>query len=209
MSKKTLALIGGLFIITAILIYMAVSPNKGITPTSIISRPSPAAVASSMLTLSPNPLVLSSQSGSVNVDLNSGTNRVTGVQLELQYDPKVLTNIEVTPGTFFDNPVVLSKNIDPVKGLISYMIAIQPINGTPKKGAGTVATITFQAQGNPGQTSEIKFREKTAVSAFTDTGAAIPSSVLKTDKGTIIQFTFPEEVVNTPIPTQPPTQVQQ
>lgn len=202
MSKKTLALIGGLFIVTAILIYMAVSPNKGVVPTPLISRPTPAPVASSTLTLSPNPLTLSSQSGSVNVDLNSGVNRVTGVQLELQYDPNVLTNVDVNPGTFFDNPLVLSKNIDTEKGLISYMIAIQPINGSPKKGTGTVATIIFNAQGAPGQTSEIKFREKTAVSAFTDTGAAIPSSVLKTDTGTIIQFTFPEEVVNTPIPRQ-------
>ena|ERR1035437_2090897 len=60
----------------------------------------------------------------VDVAIDSGQDNVTAVQLELSYNPKALTNVDIAPGTFFNNPNILLKKIDPVNGRITYALGV-------------------------------------------------------------------------------------
>lgn len=173
MSKRTLALIIILVIITGVLVALAVTPEKKTeTPQAIVPTPTPA--AQTALAFSPNPLTIASPSATVDVVVDTQTNPVTAVQLELSYDPKVITSIDVKPGSFFTNPAELLKTIDTKEGKISYALGILP-SDNPKKGQGVAATITFRTNLKVGQSTQIAFLPKTLVTA-----SGITSSVLKT-----------------------------
>src|SRR3989338_3897524 len=114
MSKKTLALIIGLSIVTSLLVYIAVSqksPSNQQNLTSYVpAKPSPTpSPLTTTLSFSPNPIFLSSQSAQIlDVVVNSNGSKITGVQLELTYDPKVVTITDVSsPKTdgFIKNPM--------------------------------------------------------------------------------------------------------
>lgn len=172
MSKRTLALIIILVVITGVLVALAVTPEKKPVTPSIIPTPTPA--AQTALAFSPNPLTIASPSATVDVLVDTQTNPVTAVQLELSYDPKVITSVDVQPGSFFTNPAELLKTIDTKEGKISYALGILP-SDNPKKGQGVVATITFRTSLAAGQATQISFLPKTLVTA-----SGIASSVLKT-----------------------------
>ncbi len=182
MSKRTIGLIAVLIVVTGVLLAIAVSPQKQTQPklTPIVATPTPA--MQSILMLSPNPLIVSSSSAKVDVNIDTKENLATAVQLEFAFDPKLITNIEITPSTFFENPVVLIKNIDMENGKISYAVGISPV-GVAKKGIGTVATITFDLNMKPGEKTEITPLPKTMITA-----KDVPSSVLKQASGTTITF---------------------
>ncbi|RJQ36304.1 hypothetical protein C4559_05390 [Candidatus Microgenomates bacterium] len=183
MSKRTLALIIGLIVVTAVLLAIALSPEKP-QENQPISQKTPivtkAPVVQTNLFFTPSPLIVSSSSGSINVNINTGENKATAVQLELTYDPKALTNIDIKPGNYFENPIVLLKNVDDKNGRITYAIAISP-TGAPKKGEGIVATITFTSLLGPGQKTEITPLPKTMATATGET-----MSVLKKVSGATI-----------------------
>lgn len=172
MSKRTLALIIVLIIVTSILVALAVTPQKPSAPLTVAPTPTPA--AQTALTFSPNPLTIASASATVDVLVDTQTNGVTAVQLELSYDPKVITSIDIKPGSFFSNPAELLKTIDAKEGKISYALGILP-SDVAKKGQGIVATITLRTTLAVGQPTQISFLPKTLVTA-----SGITSSVLKT-----------------------------
>lgn len=121
--------------------------------------------AHTTLSLSSNPKLLSS-SYTDEVTIDTGANVVTGVQLELSYDPKVLTAVDVTPGTFFENSNVLIKKVDTVNGRITYALGVA-LGEKGKSGKGVIASLHFALI--PGQTqpvtTTITFLPKTQVSA--------------------------------------------
>ena len=97
--------------------------------------------------------------------MDTGSNNVNAVQLELAYDPQALTNVTVAPGDFFTQPNTLLNSLDTVDGRISYATTEQ-INLPAKSGIGTVAIISFDiAQGFTGKKTTISFLPKTAVAA--------------------------------------------
>lgn len=108
---------------------------------------------------------------SIPINIETGKNKVTAVQLELQFDPKVLTNIAVVPGSFFTKPEVLLEQIDEKTGRITYAFGIG-LTGQGVAGQGTVATLNFGTKaalnaakvGTPQQTT-ILFLPKTLVTA--------------------------------------------
>lgn len=186
MSKKTLILILILLFITSGLLVAAFVPNKpGVTSTTIAPPltspiPTPTSAAQTVLSFSPNPLVIASRSGSLNLAIDTGKNNVTAVQLELLYDPKNLTNVAVLPGTFFEDPITLIKNVDSKIGKITYVLATAP-NSKAQTGKGTIAQLNFDTTLVSGQKTTITFSKKTLVTA-----EKIPTSVLKsTDSATI------------------------
>lgn len=133
------------------------------------------------LAFSPNPQTIASQSGSINIVIDTGTNAVTAVQLELSYDPAVIQSIDIAPGTFFPDAIVFLKNINTTTGKISYVLAISP-TGKAKMGNGAVATINFTTNPAGGGQTQITFTQKTLVTA-----EGVQTSVLKTSTpGTII-----------------------
>jgi len=194
MSKRTLGLIVFLFIITAGLIYIAVSPkNTSKENTAPTTRIIPAPIPQTKISISPNPFTASSPSGSLEINIDTGKNNVTAVQIELSFDPKTLTKVTLTPGGFFENPMVLINDVDYKNGKISYAIGISP-SGTPKTGKGVVAKIEFTADPQDAVSTKINFMPKTLVTASEAT-----TSVLKEALGTEIIFAR-TTIINTSAP---------
>lgn len=177
MTSKTTILIAVLFLITCGLLYLAITTTPGTKKVAPSPTPTPMSVnAKTSLSLTTASASESSPSASgsgqakiagytVAVVVDS-TNKVNGAQIELSYDPKALTNITLTPGTFFKQPNTLLKNIDAANGRISYALAEQ-VDLPGKSGHGTVALISFDLTpaAKAGETTKITILPKSAVSA--------------------------------------------
>ncbi len=203
MSKKTIALIIVLLIVAGGLFALAFMPQKKGTPTIAppLTAPAPTPVAQTTLLLTPNPLVIASQSASLNVSIDTGTNNATAVQIELSYNPEQVTAIDITPGTFFDNAITLLKNIDQKNGKLSFALATAP-TAKAIKGTGTVATISFTTAIASGGKTDITFSPKSLVTA-----EKILTSVLKSATGSTIFYVQQQGSGQAPIgPAKPGTQ---
>ncbi|OGH21514.1 MAG: hypothetical protein A2958_02175 [Candidatus Levybacteria bacterium RIFCSPLOWO2_01_FULL_38_13] len=184
MHKRTLILILVLIGITAVLLAIALTPKQNpVTPpqkpseqnlslAQTILRISPPVSAIQTSTVSASPLYSSE------VTIQTGGNKVTGVQLELSYDIAYIANFDIEPGPFFKNAGELIKKIDPQKGTVSYAITV-PLSEGGVTGGGTVAVISFRQIGTPGEFAKINFLPKTQVASETT-----DKSVLKTAIGT-------------------------
>jgi hypothetical protein len=176
MSKRTLFLIFALFIITSVLLVMALYQPQAPKTTQIVT-PTKEPVAQTTLAFG-SPVVATSSSVttlnySLPININTSKNKVTAVQLELQYDPAILTNVAVTPGSFFAKPQVLLNQIDVKTGRISYAFGIG-INDQGVAGKGVAANLTFSAKSKTPEKTAILFLPKTLVTA-----QGISVSVLK------------------------------
>lgn len=188
MSKKTLILIITLTAVASLLIAVALLPKKkAVTPppppptSSAAQTTEPTVTPETTLTLSPN-----LSTSSVDVNINTGTNNVTAVQLELTYDPQLLTDVDISAPSkevsFFKNSITLIKKIDQEKGKIIFAIGISP-TGAPVKGSGIVAVVKFTKASPTVKTANISFLPQTLVTAD---GA--PNSVLKSTTDATITF---------------------
>lgn len=186
MPRKTLALISGLVLVTVVLFIVAVRTNNQTAqpqPSPAPVAQEPASQAHSVLNLSPNPVTVQpGQPGSVEVNIDTSDNDVTAVQLELAYDPTVITNVKVTPGPLFSNPVVLINKNDTQAGRFTYAYGISP-NSSPIKGTGSVATITFTAKNVAGKQAQLALLPTTLVTA-----RGVAASVLKEATGTLVNI---------------------
>lgn len=198
MSKRTLFLIFALFIIALALLMMALyQPSAVKTDQTTTMTKEPA--AQTILSFG-NPSIATSSSEILNyslpINISTGKNKVTAVQLELQYDPRILTNVTVVSGPFFTNPEILLNQIDFKAGRISYAFGV----GLEEEGIigqGTVATLNFSINESAEETA-ILFLPKTLVTA-----EGISESVLKQSlgqfnvgKNTITQVTPPAAKTN-------------
>jgi len=149
--KKTTILITILAIITILLVFLAIKNQPGeskkkITSNSTQNQPEKTVV----LYFSPSYIDISTSSALTSIDLmvDTTTGFTTGIQAELAYDPKEITNVTLTPtqddnSLFGNNPFVLLNNVDNELGRISYAIAISPTDQAIQ-GKGKIATLTFQ-----------------------------------------------------------------
>ncbi len=124
-------------------------------------------------TLSMTSAVTSAHAGqtiSVNVLIGYQDIKPTLVQLELAYDPSILTALEILPGVYFTKPVVALQNISLNTGRISYALRcpLQQNRTTTtdcaNSGTNNLATVMFQV--NPYTTKSqttISFLPKTLV----------------------------------------------
>jgi hypothetical protein len=167
MSKRTLFLIFALFLIAFVLLMLTVYQPQALKTTqeTVIKEP----IAQTTLSFG-NPSIATSSSISTTnyslpINIQSGKNKVTAVQLELQYDPKILTKVAVIPGSFFAIPEVLLNQIDTETGRISYAFGAK-LTDPGVVGKGIVANLTFSvtAPGIPEKTAII-FLPKTLVTA--------------------------------------------
>ncbi len=185
--NKTVLLVIGLVILTAVLLAISLY-SKGSSPFPVITKQDQDKdFAHTSLSLSEEPRS-SSLSGVYEVDvlIDSEDNQVTGVQLELSYDPKVLGKVDIKPGSFLSNPVVILKKIDTTNGRITYMLGSQ-LGDAGVKGKGTVAVISFSKTGD--NETFIDFLPQTLVTA-----QGLDQSVLKeTVSGVIGNLQFLEE----------------
>lgn len=164
-AKKTYLLILVLALIVVGLLAVAFLPKPG-APSNTISNSTPSPLQTS-LTIDSNPVQSKTNPSKFTeeVAIDSGQNSVTAVQLELTYDPKALTNVDIVPGDFFTNPNVLLKKIDPSTGRITYAIGV-PLGQKGVTGKKNVAEISFSiVLGYETKPISINFEPKTSVSA--------------------------------------------
>lgn len=168
MSKKTLALIIFLFLITCTLLYFALKTPTYQNQQVAGPTPTPLSVnAHTQLTLQPASATESSQVAqhTLAVVMATGNNKVNSIQIELAYDPQALTNVAIKPGSFFTQPTALINNVNTTDGRISYALAEQ-MTLSGKSGQGTVALVTFNVSPTfTGKSTTISFLPKTAVAA--------------------------------------------
>jgi hypothetical protein len=176
MSKRTLFLIFALFLITFVLLILAFyQPSNTKTvqkTTATVEQSAGQTVLSFENPSASTPSSVFALNYSLPVTISTGENKVTAVQLELQYDPNILINIEVVPGPFFANPQILLNQIDIKAGRISYALGIGQ-NEKATTGSGTVANITFSVESKIPEKTAIIFLPKTLVTAEGINGSAL------------------------------------
>lgn len=179
MPKRTLYLIIVLFLVALGLMFVAQSTPypKPLQPNNIVSIPTPA-VPQTVLLFDEISMATNSASYSIPIIINTGRNLVTGAQLELFFDPKIITNVSIQQGNFFLKPVVLLNNIDKESGRISYALGISP-EDSGREGEGIVATLTFKTNVLSPTPTTISFLPKTLVTA-----EGVEQSVLKSTRPT-------------------------
>lgn len=189
-SKRTLALILVLLAITGGLLYLALKEEQP-TGQQKTGQQTGEMLSPAHTTLSfspPSPSTSAKQSTSILI--NSNSNKVTVVQLNLGYDPQILSNVLIKPGTYFSNPTILFNNIDKVNGRITYDIAISPTD-KQASGSGTVATISYSILPAAAATTKINFLPKTEA-----TQQGISGSILKA--ATDLTIAIPETLQLSP-----------
>lgn len=132
----------------------------------------------------------------VNVDIDTGENTVSAVDLEVDYDPAKLEGLSMTAGTYL--PVVLSAG-QVGTGKAKIILGSQPTD--PKQGTGTLATIEFKAIGDNTST-EIFVSENTKVAAIGEGG----NNVLAGRNPSTVTIGAPASIEPTASPTALPTQ---
>jgi hypothetical protein len=203
MPKKTTILIVILAIITGILIVVAIRSdqtqefgkklmtNGAATATPVVIRPYASLYFSTPLI----DITRGTTAQAVDIMVDAKDKSVAGAQVELTYDPTVITNVTLTPlvpNQFFGkNPIVLINSVDKTQGRISYAISIS-LNDSEKTGRGSIGQLSFTVNKFSGVPStRITFLPKSAV-----TTQATKFSVLDT--------TTPLQIVLAPSATATP-----
>ncbi len=173
-QNQTPLLITLLTVLTGFLVIIAIAPKRP----SVVPPP-----AEKKQIVTPAHTVLSfenasSSSGafqSVNIVADSSDNKVTGVQIELAFDPTLVSNVSITPGIFIKNPVELLKKVDYTAGRITYVLGV-PIGGAGVQGKGVVAILNYTEASAKGKVVEIKFLPKSLVAIEGFSGTALKST---------------------------------
>lgn len=186
-SRRTFVLIAVLALVTLFLLILALAPSLKLnlkttpTPTPYVSP------AHTVLKIN-LPVASTSSTWTSDISIDTGSNKIAAVDLEILYGPKAITQVDIKPGTFFKDPVILNKKINPAKGTISYVLGVG-LGQKAVSGKGTLATITFsKVTGATGQTGLV-FLSGTGVSA---SGEIV--SVLKTVTNAVFPLTSPTPV---------------
>jgi len=183
---KTLGLIIFLALITGLLVYIALLPQKGLQENPSTQEVSKENEAEEDTILSIEPAEGNTNRNRVyNVNIDTGKNKVTGVQLELSYDPSVLRNVEISSLDFLPESIELLNNIDVNNGRISFALTLPP-DENAVSGIGSIAQIKFNVSSQSAFPTFIEFMPKTEVSAQN-----ITSSVLKEAFDAVIDFIIP------------------
>lgn len=98
----------------------------------------------------------------VNVNVNTGGNQITSVDLVLNFDPAILEVINIIPGTFLPSPTEIQKNINNATGSITYSFYTTRENA--KSGEGVLAVISLK--GKAAGISALTFSPQTVISAL-------------------------------------------
>lgn len=178
MPKKTTLLIVILTVLTGALIYLAIKSDKTHlnqlsdslkqkiqnTPAQkMVEKTTTVYFANSNLTVAPNTYTPQT----VDLMVNSGKSSLTGVQVELSFDPQIIGNISVASPTDTDSffgpssdYFVLFKEVDLQAGKLTYAIAITP-QTKAKQGVGKVGTLTFTLKNTTKLPTQIAFTSHT------------------------------------------------
>jgi hypothetical protein len=150
MSKTTIFLFALFLILIGLLLFVLSNKNQNpiIAP---FTKPQILQSSISDLSLSlstSSQIVTSAQTMSVAVIIHNPTPHPSIVQIELGYNPQIMTVDSITPGTFFTNPTTALQNVDPTTGRISYALHCPTLSTNIDSDcvnphSSTVAIITF------------------------------------------------------------------
>ncbi len=182
MSVKTVVLIVILALVAGVLVFLALpSKQTNLLPKLITKQ----AVNPADTTLSIDKAVkIEGTTYSSVVSIDTGKNNVNAVQLELAYDPNVVTNVKVTPLNFLPQATELLNKIDSKNGRISYALGVSP--GQKRvNGKGNLLKITYTITQSSVSTS-FNFLPKTDVA-----GDQTATSLLKSTSNGVIDVESP------------------
>lgn len=203
MPKRTTFLIIILAAVAVGLILLAVNSSKSLPPASptMNVQPTPTKKPVEKTTIIYfAPSVLSSPNASssplsADIMVDTGKDVVSGVQIELAYDPKILTNVAIIPTTSKSegpslfgptNGTILFNSVNQAAGRASFAIGLTP-SAAPVGGIGKIATLSFYVNKIPGISStSVSFVNRTMV--LKEGGR---ESVLKTTTPLTIQLVSP------------------
>lgn len=146
--NKTLLLVVGLIILTVILLVITLTVKRSSLPSfSNDEAANMQNIAHTTVTISDDVRVAST-AGTYQTDVivEPNGNKVTGIQLDLTYDPAVITVTDIQPGSFFANPTVLDKTIDTNTGKVSFTVGTS-FGTDPITENGPAAILTFKKVG--------------------------------------------------------------
>ena len=191
MPKKTTILIIVLLLFTAGLIYIAVRTEQQVPPEIIEETLTEEELTDLIPTINPqtqisfNPSVLNTINNpqteyTVDVTVNTNGQAISGIQLELSYDPIILLNVTVTAAEsnlFGTNPAVLINSVDQELGRISYARALGGLDSEEVSGNGNIASITFRANSALTQNTQISILPKTTVRSLRSTNSLLQNAL--------------------------------
>lgn len=203
LPRKTLLLIGILATLAVVLVASAIwlSANKPeVFPPLSQTTPTPNVPKTALLEFSPssiNMVNLPNSPVTINIMAGSDTQKITGVQTEIVYDPAVVTNVKLLPPTadtalFKAGSLQLFNSNDPVKGVLSYAVAIN-LDGTGVTGTGSIGQLSFTVIKGTVPTTAITFGGNTIV-----TSEGVQGSILKTSTPLTIQIAAPTATSSSP-----------
>jgi hypothetical protein len=185
--NKTWILVAILVIITGILLIVSLS-SKSVFKEPSKPTPEKENFVKSTLMVSED-IKVGTQSGTYVVDIiaKPNGNKITVAQLEMSYDPKILRNIDINPGSFFQNPTVLAKKIDSTNGTIKFWIANPPSQpGVTTE--GPIAIVTFSK--SVSAPTPLNFMPKSSLSA-SGTDQSVLKEAVSGNIGTLPAFENP------------------
>ena len=143
MAPITLLIVATVLALGAVLVTQNTVKNK-VAPLPTASTPVSSTLEKVQADLNLKPEFSSVKVGdeiSFTVTIDSHNLGVSGIQSEFNYDPKVLSIEAIEPGPFLNQPVVITKTIDPAQGKISYAL----ISLKYSTGVGPLFTIKARA----------------------------------------------------------------
>lgn len=188
---KTLVLIGALITLTVLLLGVAIwaggKNNKSATTTAV---PVPTVVKTASVSFLPANLDLSlptTSSATVNIVTNTNGSPITGAQVDITYDPTVITNVKLLPpevgSALFGsvgNYITLFSDTK-ILGKATFAVAINP-TGIPVNGAGSIGQISFTVIKNLKPQTQMTFGAQTKVTAKTTQGSVLNTTTPLTIK---------------------------
>lgn len=132
------------------------------------------------------------------VQINTGTNTISGAELHIQYDSSKLVASSITMAADPFLPVLLNDGTISSGGFAFITLGSQP--SQPKTGTGTLATITFRATASTGGAPTlIRFTTDTKVAGTGEAGNVLASQPAPAS------VTIGVATTSTPTPSSTPT----
>lgn len=186
MSKTSVALIIILFFFIACFLLIALSPSASmLTNLAHFNRQSPSANETMQTTIgfeTNKSQITTGQVATVDVTIDTEA-ELALAQLEIGYDPLVITILAVDPGDFFIKPQETLKTINPNNGRISYVITCSVAAGESciASQEKKLATITYTTAQPLTQQTELSIMPKTLVRVENDNQEVIRGNDLTID----------------------------
>lgn len=185
---RTLVLIGILITLAIVLLGVAIKLSGG-NPKNLIPgtlKPTPTIEKTASITFSPTTVTVASGSGTADIIATTGKNPITGVQVELVYDPTVITNVKLLPAdtttSLFGAPGTYTNLFtDDQPGNLTFAVAIS-LSSENVSGSGSIGKITFDTIPGAKTETQITLGPKTIVTSTATDGSILNTSTPLTVK---------------------------